>query len=188
MTRHKKEKWNQCYKDADIATATPATLLQQNHHLLPTSGQGLDLACGRAGNAQFLAQRGLLVDAFDFSDNVIHALKRSVSNAITPQQWDSNTDKLAINHYDVVVVSYFLQRDLFPSLINSLKTGGLLFYQTWSQQCIDTSGPRNPDFRLQQGELLTLCSDLRIIYYREEGKTGDIHQGHRNEATLIAEK
>jgi SAM-dependent methyltransferase len=188
MTHDKKEKWNACYKNAEIATASPATLLQQNQYLLPASGQGLDLACGRAGNAQLLAQRGLLVDAFDFSESVIDALKQSIAPTITPQQWDSNTDTLMVNHYDVIVVSYFLQRDIFPSLIKALKTGGLLFYQTWSQQCIDTSGPRNPDFRLQQGELLTLCKDLRIIYYQEEGRRGDTQQRYRNEATLIAEK
>ncbi|MCK5918652.1 MAG: hypothetical protein KAG34_09510, partial [Cocleimonas sp.] len=102
--------------------------------------------------------------------------------------WDSETESLQVAHYDVIVVSYFLQRNLFSAIINALKTGGLLFYQTWSQQSIDTSGPSNPDFRLQQGELLALCADLRVVNYREEGGLGDIQQGNRNEAWIIAEK
>lgn len=183
-----KEKWNNCYKNADIATATPASILQQNSHLLPSSGQALDLACGRAGNAKLLAQHGLLVDAFDRSETVIHALTHCSNSAIHPQLWDSETDTLLTQHYDVIVVSYFLQRDLFPKLIKALKTGGLLFYQTWSQQSSDTSGPRNPAFRLQQGELLTLCATLRVVYYQEEGKLGDRQQGNRNNACIIAEK
>jgi SAM-dependent methyltransferase len=188
MTQTKKEKWNDYYKDADIETATPASILQQNSYLLPKSGRALDLACGRAGNAQFLAKKGLIVDAFDLADNVIDALKQCNHSAINPQIWNSETDKLAVAHYDVIVVSYFLQRNLFADIINALKIGGLLFYQTWSQQSIDATGPSNPDFRLQQGELLSLCADLRVVLYREEGTLGDIQQGQRNEAWLIAEK
>lgn len=189
MSNNKQQKWNNCYQNADITTATAATILQKNRHLLPSStGQALDLACGRAGNAQLLAQQGFKVDAFDLSINVINALKEKGNKAINPKVWNSETDPLATEYYDVIVVSYFLQRDLFPSIIKALKTGGLLFYQTWSQQCVDNSGPNNPDFRLQQGELLTLCAKLRVVLYREEGRLGDIHQGDRNEAWLIAEK
>lgn len=188
MMNTKREKWEDCYKDVNITTARAATILQDNLYLLPKSGRALDLACGRAGNAQFLAARGFQVDAFDFSSNVIETLKKASINSLNPQVWDSESDALEPEHYDVIVVSYFLQRDLFPSLINALKIGGLLFYQTWSQQCVDASGPSNPDFRLKQGELLSLCSDLRIVLYREEGELGDIKQGSRNEACLIAEK
>lgn len=189
MSSDKQKKWNDCYQNADITTATAATILQQNRHLLPSStGQALDLACGRAGNAQLLAQHGFKVDAFDLSSTVIDALKKEANPAINPHVWNSETDPLAIDYYDIIVVSYFLQRDLFSSIIKALKTGGLLFYQTWSQQCVDHSGPSNPDFRLQQGELLTLCAGLRTVLYREEGQLGDIQQGHRNEACLIAEK
>ncbi len=188
MMLSKKEKWNDGYKDADIASATAATLLQQNSYLLPKSGHALDLACGRAGNAQFLAKKGLSVDAFDLSENVINALTQFATSRIHPQIWDSETESLQTAHYDVIVVSYFLQRDLFPTIFKALKTGGLLFYQTWSQQSIDTSGPSHPDFRLQQGELLTLCTDLRVVYYREEGILGELQQGNRNEAWIIAEK
>ncbi|HIO92134.1 MAG TPA: methyltransferase domain-containing protein [Leucothrix mucor] len=188
MNKVKQQKWDDCYKNADIATAAAATILKNNAHLLPSTAHALDVACGRAGNAQFLANKGFTVDAFDFSPNVIAALKHFVPDSINPQLWNSESDTLRQAHYDVIVVSYFLQRDLFPALIAALKEGGLLFYQTWSQQCVDSSGPSNPDFRLQRGELLSLCTDLRIVYYREEGKLGDIRLGSRNDAYLIAEK
>jgi len=183
MSNTKREKWEDCYKEASITTANAATILQHNLHLLPEGGRALDLACGRAGNAQLLAARGFQVDAFDFSCNVIDALKEASINALNPRVWDSEKDDLVADYYDVIVVSYFLQRDLFPALINALKVGGLLYYQTWSQQCVDSSGPSNPDYRLRQGELLSLCADLRIVLYREEGKLGE-----SNEASLIAEK
>ena len=188
MSHTKRRKWEDCYKDVNITTANAATILQDNLHLLPKSGRALDLACGRAGNAQLLAARGLQVDAFDFSSNVIDTLKKASIDFLNPKIWDSESDGLESEYYDVIVVSYFLQRDLFPALINALKVGGLLFYQTWSQQCVDTLGPSNPNFRLKQGELLSLCADLRIVLYREEGRLGDIKQGSRNEACLIAEK
>ena len=188
MINTKRAKWEGCYQEASITTASAVTVLQDNQHLLPPKGIALDLACGRAGNAQLLARRGFKVDAFDFSRNVIEALRQASIDSLNPKIWDSESDGLKSAHYDVIVVSYFLQRNLFPTIINALKVGGLLFYQTWSQQCVDTSGPSNPAFRLQQGELLSLCADLRIVLYKEEGALGDIKQGYRNEACLIAEK
>jgi len=41
---------------------------------------------------------------------------------------------------------------------------------------------------LAENELLHLFADLQIVVYREEGKIGDISQGFRNEALLIARK
>lgn len=182
------KKWEDCYKDADIATATPASVLENNVHLLSHHGQALDLACGRAGNAQLLATKNFQVDAFDLSPNVINALKQYDQTSINPQVWNSEEDTLKISYYDVIVVSYFLQRDLFPTIIQALKPKGLLFYQTWSQESVDSSGPRNPNFRLRQGELLSHCNGMRIILYQEEGNTGDVNLGNRNEACLIAQK
>ena len=109
MSNAKQKKWNDCYKDADIKGATASSLLQENLHLLPSNkGRALDLACGRAGNAQLLATKGFQVDAFDFSVNVIESLKQANLAAINPQLWDSEKDDLAPEYYDVIVVSYFL--------------------------------------------------------------------------------
>ena len=59
----KKKKWDQAYQQADYSSAAAATVLRDNAYLLPVSGGcALDLACGRAGNAQLLAKSGFAVD------------------------------------------------------------------------------------------------------------------------------
>ena len=187
------EKWNEAYQDADISLAVAAQVLSENGHLLPQTGDALDLACGRGGNTLFLAKKGFQVDALDISNVVLGYIRDFIRDkSIHVNCVNRDVEKQGLlehKKYDVIVVSYFLNRDLFPQIINALKPNGLLYYQTWSQLSTDkTKGPSNPDFRLASGELLKLCSALRIIYYRENGLLGDIQQGIRNEALLIGQK
>lgn len=187
----KLKKWNEAYQNADIASAEPAQILSENAHLLPEKGDALDLACGKAGNAIFLAKRNFKVDAVDISPIVLGALEQfsnQNSLSISCQCRDVESEGLSSKKYDVIVVSYFLNRDLFPQIIESLKPNGLLFYQTWSQKKIDDSGPSNPAFRLQSVELLDLTKALCPLFYREEGEQGDISKGSRNIAMLVARR
>ncbi|MEE9328048.1 MAG: methyltransferase domain-containing protein [Cocleimonas sp.] len=187
----KRQKWDDAYRDADYSTAIPAQVLADNFYLLPLEGEALDLACGRAANAKLLAQQGLSVDAVDFSPVLLKGLSTFVKEQrleINCIQRDIESEGLCEKKYDVIVVSYFLNRELFPDIIKALKPNGLLFYQTWSQLGVDDSGPSNPEFRLQSGELLKHCASMRVILYRENGSQGDVASGLRNEALIIAQK
>jgi tellurite methyltransferase len=88
--------------------------------------------------------------------------------------------------FDVIVVSYFLERALAPALAAALRPGGLLFYQTWTREAVDDRGPGNPVFRLAPNELLHLFPGLRVVAYREEGLFGNTTEGLRDEAWLVA--
>jgi len=193
VTKSPLKKWNEAYENADISSAKPAQILSENVHLLPSTlpqdSNALDLACGRAGNAIFLAKQGFTVDAVDISPNVLESLGSFVkqkSLSISCECRDIETKGLSDKKYDVIVVSYFLNHELFPQIINALKPNGLLFYETWSQEKVDNSGPSNPAFRLQAGELLNLSQTLRPLFYREEGDQGDASKGTRNIAMLVA--
>lgn len=195
MSRNNKiTKWNEAYKSADIESASQASVLKDHDFLLPKDGDALDLACGRGGNALFLAtlpDHNFRVDAVDYSNNVIDALNAYVNAhklPINPVLRDIEKEGLPQKEYDLIVVSYFLYRPLFSQIINALKPDGLLYYQTWSQEKIDNSGPANPNFRLKKGELLSLCREITPLFYQEYGDTGDVHQGLRNEALIIAKK
>lgn len=190
-------KWNEAYQDVEISTAAPAAVLRDNAYLLPQSGDALDLACGRAGNSIFLAKKGFQVDATDISPVVLQQVQTFADKhnlPITCKERDIEKNGLEndglenSNQYDVIIVSYFLNRELFPKIIKALKPNGILFYQTWSQlRTNPKKGPSNPSFCLESGELLKLCTGLRIIYYREDGLQGDADQGIRNEALFIGQ-
>lgn len=190
----KLKKWNEAYQDADIASALPVQVLEENAFLLPESGLALDLACGRGGNSLFLAHHEaskLEIDSIDLSPVVLDKLSAYAKQKQLPINCttrDIEVEGLLVKHYDVIVVSYFLDRDLFPDIIDALKPAGLLFYQTWAQDKVDESGPNNPRFRLAPSELLTLSHSLIPILYRENGRVGDVTKGLRNEAMLIARK
>ena len=185
-----REKWNERYRAASREPQA-SQVLRENLHLLPDNGRALDLACGSGGNAILLAQQGLQVDAWDIADVAIAALqemalKRPLS--IRAEVRDVEADPPGPGTFDVITVSYFLDRDLVPALLAALKPGGLVYYQTFTRQCVSDRGPKSAKFRLAEQELLQLFSGLQVLFYREEGCVGDVQQGFRDEAMYIGRR
>jgi len=186
-----KDKWNDRYKSANETPVQAAMVLRENLHLLPRTGVALDLACGRGGNALLLAQQGLQVVAWDISDVVIDTVKQQaarLSVPITAEVRDVETSPPAVKQFDVIVVSYFLDRNSVQALTDALKSGGLIFYQTFSRERVSDRGPQRDEFRLGKQELLQLFAGLEVVVYREEGLLGDTHAGYRDEALFIGRK
>ncbi|MES9859894.1 MAG: class I SAM-dependent methyltransferase [Candidatus Thiodiazotropha sp. LLP2] len=198
MNDQKKEKvqqlramWDERYEDQD-KIPRPAEVLLSNSHLLPSNGSALDLACGLGGNAMHLAALGLDVVAWDLSPVAIQRLQqlaqeKSLQN-LKAEVWDVERHPPSVNQFDVIVVSYYLERSLITSLINALKPGGLIYYQTFIRDAVSSEGPKNSNFRLADQELLRLFNKLKIRLYREEGRLGDPTRGTRDVAMLVAEK
>jgi SAM-dependent methyltransferase len=184
--------WEARYQSAGRSKGRPASVLCHYAHLLPASGAALDLACGLGGNALFLARRGWRVSAWDYSATAIAALDaraRELGIPVEAAVRDVIAEPPPSKTYDLIVVSDFLERALFPAIVQALRPGGLLFYETFTAEAVDDSGPRNPAFRLQPNELLHLALPaLRILLYREEGQVGDPGQGMRNRAQLVGSK
>jgi len=185
-----REKWNERYRAASREPQA-SQVLRENLHLLPGNGRALDLACGSGGNAILLAQQGLQVDAWDIADVAIAALqemalKRPLS--IRAEVRDVEADPPGPGTFDVITVSYFLDRGLVPALMAALKPGGLVYYQTFTRQCVSDRGPKSAEFRLAEQELLQLFSGLQVLFYREEGCVGDVQQGFRDEAMYIGRR
>ena len=184
-------KWDRRWRDARPDRLQPARVLQENAHLLPATGEALELACGLGANAQFLARHGLSVSAWDISAVAVAGLATLAKAEGLPLQAvvrDVVAEPPLPDSFDVIVVSHYLERGLAPALIRALRPGGLLFYQTFTVAKVSDYGPHNPAFRLQPNELLQLFADLQLLVYREEGVIGDTGQGFRDEAMLVATK
>lgn len=180
-------KWNQRYTDAADA-ALPIELLAEFSYLLPDRGDALDLACGRGGNALLLAKRGLDTRAWDISSVAIEQLQsRAADLPLSAEVRDVVALPPDPGSFDVICVGHFLDRPLCAHLIEALRPGGLLFYQTFSLERVDDSGPGDGPFRLQVNELLSLFAPLTVRFYRDEGRVGDTRRGFRNRAQLIAQ-
>lgn len=185
------KKWDQRYRQAAANAPSTAQVLEENRHLLPKTGDALDLACGLGGNALLLSTAGLRVQAWDLSSVAVDALQsRSLEGSASLEAVvrDVLANPPQPASFDVIVVSYFLERSLAPALCAALRPGGLLFYQTFVRDKVSQQGPSNPDFLLAENELLSLFAELRLRVYREEGKLGDSTQGLRNEALFVGQK
>lgn len=183
------QKWEQKYADVTLQTPTnPCFALKEHSHLLPFYGKALDLACGLGGNARFLAQCGLKVDAWDISDNALTVLNNWASLnhlPIAPLLTDLEQMLLPYQQYDVIVVSRYLNRKLFTQISQALKPNGILIYQTFLGP-EQPNAPKNPNFYLKSGELVQSFANLQCLVYGEGWLTDSENLEKSSEKTLPA--
>jgi len=129
----------------------------------------LDLACGGGRHALLFAARGCKVTAVDrdptFAEAFANTSVRFVAADLENSAWP-----LGDARYDVIVVTQYLHRPLFPMLRSALAEGGLLIYETFVAGNAAFGRPTNPDFLLNPRELLDVFGDMRVIAF-EDGFT-----------------
>ncbi len=182
-------KWDRIYESSDCSAV--AGVLLDNNFLLPEKGVALDLASGLGANALFFAEKGLDTHAWDISSVALKKLKQNAKKnnlKVSVKQTQIEPNSLPKNTFDVIVLSRFLDRSLCNAIMDSLKLGGVLFYQTYVKEKLGSSGPKNPEFLLARNELLLLFSPLTVLVYRENSLVGDLDYGERNEAFFIGQK
>ena len=69
--------------------------------------------------------------------------------------------------FDIILVTRFLNRLIFPKIISSLKKDGYLIYETFSQGHEKIGRPKNLDYILKPKELLSLSKPLSLIAFEE---------------------
>jgi tellurite methyltransferase len=179
-------RWNAHYASrVNTHEEDPPPFLREHLALLPR-GRVLELAMGEGHNAIFLARQGFSVTGLDVSDIAVERslrMSQEAGVAIEAQCTDLRTTILPAGAYDVVVCFYYLQRDLFPQVVNTLRTGGMVIYETFTEEQAQYGHPTNPDHLLRPNELLEAFRPLRIRVYRDL-----IVQGPKAVASLVGEK
>ncbi len=140
----------------------------------PTPGLALDVAGGVGRHAIWLAQRGWTVKLLDISEIGIQQAEENAKRTGTAGSISSEVRNLNImqdlgrEQYDLVIIFFFLLRELFPALLESVKPGGTLIYKTYTtEQKNFSGGPSHPMFLLEPNELLRAFASLRILHYHE---------------------
>ena len=167
--------------------SAPADWLTSHAALLPTSGDALDIACGRGRHALWLARHGLRVTAVDRSEEAIAAVldaarERALPIAAHVVDLEQPGADLGREVFDVIVGVHYLHRPLFPALVAALRPGGILIYETFTRAQARRGKPTNPAFLLEPAELRTLTSGLDVIDERE----GEF--GNRDVAAIVCRK
>ena len=147
----------------------------ENSHLADGT-RALDIACGMGRNSRYLASCGFDVDAIDISSLAIESLQ-GVAN-IHPKEVDLDSYKLPKDRYDLIVCTYYLNRDLFPQMIEALRDGGVLIFETFVSHPENQKVPSNPLFLLRVGELEEYFGSRLDIIKLDEHWSKD-HMGNR---------
>jgi tellurite methyltransferase len=135
--------WNERYRSGEQVFETPAPLVEETIARLKP-GVALDLACGPGRNALYLAQHGWRVMAVDGSPVAIDRLRdraRQKHFDIDARLADLERGEFEIESsaFDLIVDSYYLQRDLIPAMQRGLRGGGTLI------MIVHLAGPDQPD-------------------------------------------
>jgi tellurite methyltransferase len=122
-----------------------------------TCPRALDLAMGRGRHAMVIATAGFRTFGVDSKLDVLQdAVARGLNAGFAIRAWcaDLTQHPLPVAWFDLVVVTRYLQRDLFPALQRTVRPGGFLLYETFTtaQRELNT-GPTSPDHLLEPGEL-----------------------------------
>ncbi len=182
--------WNERYLSKERAgedfDAEPASLVFDTVTRLEPGG-ALDLACGTGRNALWLAARGWSVTAVDGAPAAIEVLRsRAIKSGlhIEAKVADLQRHEFQIepSTWDLILVCYYLQRDLLEAAKNGVRPGGILLVIVH----IPEEGEQPTATRMRPGELRTYFEDWEILH-EHEGKSRD--SAHRRPvAEIVARK
>ena len=185
MSLTDKEKWNKKYAAEEYITGKePSSWLEENAGLLNTNGKALDIAGGEGRNSVFVASRGYKVTCLDISKNGLTkalTLAHEKKAKITTLYAALDNSSLPENEYDLVLCFNFLDRNLFSGIRKTLKSGGLLFYETFTLDYLKYSNFKK-EWVLGVNELLQAFGDFRILRYQE------VDENPKAFASLVAQK
>jgi len=138
--------------------------------LVAAGARVLDVACGQGRHSRWFAARGCRVVAVDRDTAALDLLSSvagvtAVSTDLEAQPWPFETEK-----FDAIIVTHYLHRALFPSLLGVLADDGVLVYETFARGNEAYGKPSNPDFLLTEGELLTIIDRTLIVVAFEQGR------------------
>ena len=170
MAESDRTKWDQTYKQATEIDLDPPGWLAEIDALLPRQGYALDIAAGAGRLAIWLASLGLYVLAVDISKAGLELARRGAlakGLRIETLSKDLEAGPLPKGPFDVITCFNYRQRDLFPTIRERLKTGGLLLVEVATVANLERHAHPSRKYLAEPGELRQDCGSMEIIYYRE---------------------
>ena len=155
------------------ASSPPSEWVLRWAHLIQAHGNVLDVACGSGRHAHWLAMQGFQVTGVDRDAEALATTQALwPANAASARQLlkadiENQPWPLAGQTFDALVITHYLWRPLWPQLLASLAPGGVYIHETFAHGNATVGKPSRPDFLLQPGELLTVCSGMRVVAYED---------------------
>jgi tellurite methyltransferase len=182
-----RERWDRKYAAGEgPAHFRPNSFLVENQQLL-RGGRALDVACGFGGNALFLARLGFQVEGVDISAVGLGRAQAETLRQDLEIQWiqaDLTHWWVPPDRYDLILVFYYLNRELTPHLAGGLRPGGLLVQANRNKGFLAERPDFDPDYLLEPGELQAMArhAGLKVLHHTRESP----QEGYNS--CLIAQK
>lgn len=160
---------------------TPSALLAElTPSPRPGGGRALDAACGSGRDAVFLASLGWRVLGVDVLPDALEraqALANRCASAIEPVEWSivdlEREPPQWSGQFDLITMFRFLHRPLFVRLLEWLRPGGVLVFETFTTVHRARHGrPARDAHVLEPGELAGLLRDYRVEHLDEGWRDG----------------
>lgn len=171
-----KTKWNAKYQQKleQLEKLEPNPRLKKISYLLK-GGTALDLACGLGENSVFLARLNYQVQAIDISEVAIQFVRKQAefeNLSIEPvvrnlSDWEGSNQA-----YDLVVITYYLDRTLLSKVKNLIKEKGYIFMETFYQVPNRVNTGISVQYKLQPKELLEVFKDWNVLFFEENEEEG----------------
>jgi SAM-dependent methyltransferase len=150
----------------DVPVRSPSAWVARFAGLIPAGGRVLDLACGDGRHTRFLARRGHRVTAVDIDVSGLSDLAGQPGIRVVQADLENGEWPFAPASFAGIVVTNYLHRPHFRVLPATLQPGGLLIMETFAAGNERFGRPRNPDFLLAPGELLSaFAPTLQVVAY-----------------------
>jgi SAM-dependent methyltransferase len=133
--------------------------------LIAPDASVLDVAAGSGRHTTWLSARGCRVTAVDRDAESMKRL--SACAEVVVADLESGPWPFAERRFDAIVVTNYLWRPLFPTLVATLAEGGVLLYETFAAGQETIGRPSRPEFLLARGELLEALKTLRIVAFED---------------------
>ena len=184
------QEWDERYRQGAGMPEEPSGLLVENRALLPAGGSALDIAMGSGRNALYLASLGFRVTGVDVSRVAVELCREKAARlglAVEAIVADLEGYRLPVDAYDLVINFHYLQRSLAGPIVEALKRGGVLVFESFTiDQLQHGYGPKDPAFLMRPGELWEMFAGLETLLYFEGVVEGD--RGPKAVAQLIGRK
>ena len=163
--------WDVRYRDGNYdGTGKPHALLARFGSLIP-KGPVIDIASGTGRDALFLAGEGHPVWGLERSAEALKiASEQNTSRGHGAAFVKADASALPFKRRSAagVTVFYFLLRDIMGEIVDLLAKDGILIYETFLKRQNMIDRLRNPDYLLDDGELISCFRALDLIFYEEK--------------------
>lgn len=168
--------WQEIYSANDyVYGVQPNDFLFQHYEIFKGSKKLATFAEGEGRNAVFLSTKGYMLTNFDYAQRGLDK-SRSLASInhvhVANRLVDLTVDHTPVNEFDgaVMIFGHFQKKDqklVFDKIINSVKTGGYILMELYSDEQVNYMSNMNEeqDMLFNPSDIQEWCKPFEMIHF-----------------------